>query len=184
MKTDQTRDRFLVSLGFALVISLATVPWMMLTAPVISAAGSLAWLAIPGLAIYIIAIAPRPTRGLTVAVVASSVLLLVTLMTSENTLRLLAAALALGLARSGWLYRRSAGRALVLELGLLLGGLGLASLLAGGSLLTWALAVWGFLMTQSLFFLVSDLRDRKDTAPGDPFEQARAAALRLLETRP
>ncbi len=183
MKTNRTRDRFLSSLGIALLISLATVPWMLLTAPIISVYGSLAWLAIPGLAVYLIVIAPRPTRGLTVALVASSTLLLVTIVTSDYTLRLLAAPLALGIARSGWLYRRSAGRALVLELGLMLGGLGLAHMLAGATVLSWALAVWGFLMTQSLFFLVADLRDREFKTPGDPFEQARTAALRLLETR-
>ena len=180
MNKKTRRDRFLASLGISLVLSLFTLPWMMLTNPVLSTVDSLAWMAIPGLGIYLLVIAPKPSQGLVVAAAASAVLFLITFMTPDPTLRLLAAPLILGLARSGGLYHRSAARGLALEVCWVLSGLWMAHLFAGVSLLSWGLAVWGFLLTQSLFFLVAELEERR-SIEGDPFEQARARALRLMD---
>jgi hypothetical protein len=67
------------------------------------------------------------------------------------------------------------------ELALLLGGLLFARFLAGPSLLSAALALWGFLLMQSFFFLVAGGRSQATARDGDPFEQAHRRALALLE---
>jgi hypothetical protein len=69
-----------------------------------------------------------------------------------------------------------------METCLLAGGLGLSRFLAGPNPLQIALAIWGFFLVQSFFFLVGGVAERAEVAAGlDPFELARARALALLE---
>lgn len=90
-------------------------------------------------------------------------------------------AAALGLARS-ILYRVAPARRVATELMLLGGGLLFARFLIGPSLLSSAVAIWGFLLVQSLFFLLPGIcpHPRPDVA-GDAFEEAHRRALALLE---
>ena len=65
---------------------------------------------------------------------------------------------------------------------LLIGGLALAGHLLGGSHLSFALALWGFLLVQSCFFLVPGMTPLSvERDAGDPFERAYARANSLLE---
>jgi hypothetical protein len=88
----------------------------------------------------------------------------------------------LGVARSGFLYRAAPARAVALEVGLLVGGLVFARFLSATALFPTALAFWGFLLVQSLFFLVAGVRARPPGSRGaDPFEEAYQRATVLLE---
>jgi hypothetical protein len=106
------------------------------------------------------------------------------LMTLGPTLEEMAVALAglLGIARSGVLRVAQPARALLTEAMLLIGGLALAGHLLGGSHLSFALALWGFFLVQSCFFLVPGATPPGVGRPdGDAFERACARANSLLE---
>jgi hypothetical protein len=90
-----------------------------------------------------------------------------------------AAAIVAGI-RSGLLYRARPLRAWAAEAGLGVGGLGLAQLLSGGSLVSISLAVWGYFLVQSVFFLIGGVTARRPEGPIDPFDRARAQLLALL----
>jgi hypothetical protein len=88
----------------------------------------------------------------------------------------------LALCRSVFLYRRSPGRALALELVLGLGGLKLAAWLAGGSLLGIGLGFWAFFLIQGCWFLIAGTAEATQASEGcDTFDAAKTRALRLLE---
>ena len=92
-----------------------------------------------------------------------------------------AAAALVAAVRSGILYRGPQPRLLLLEAVLLLGGLATAKLLASPGVLGIALAVWGYFVVQSLYFLLARPRARAGTAAGDPFESARERLEGLLD---
>ena len=88
----------------------------------------------------------------------------------------------LALSRSGFLYRSQPARALLLEGALSGGGLAFAYAMAGPGLLATALAIWGFFLAQSLFFLAGGVKQRDAEPAGtDPFEKARQRALALMD---
>lgn len=95
------------------------------------------------------------------------------------------AALLIGVCRSGLLYRARPLRALVVEAGLLACGLGLARAVGAPTLLGCAMAIWGFGLVQSCFFLIAGREARGEPIEGiDPFELARDRALALLDEEP
>ena len=74
------------------------------------------------------------------------------------------------------------GRALLVEASLLAAGLAFAKALAGSSVSSVALAVWGFFLVQSLFFLAGGTAARpEEEFAEDPFDRARREAVRLME---
>ena len=78
--------------------------------------------------------------------------------------------------------RAEPARALVIEGGLLATGLALAHLLAGSGFLSLALAVWGFFLVQSLYFLMGGVGRRAEREEAiDPFERAHQQAVRLMD---
>jgi hypothetical protein len=93
----------------------------------------------------------------------------------------LGAAIALGLARSGLLYRSRGARGIAIEALLLGGGLVLARFLMATGVLGPALALWGFFLVQSAFFAIGGPQMREAAVVGDRFESARRRALALLE---
>jgi hypothetical protein len=91
-------------------------------------------------------------------------------------------ALALAVARSAFLYRAAPARAVVVETALAGGGLLFARLLGTRSPLGMALAIWAFFLVQSFFFLLPALGVReRTTGHPDPFEEAHARAMEVLE---
>jgi len=91
------------------------------------------------------------------------------------------AAAIIAVARSAIAQRQRTLRACAIEA--LLGGaaLGVAGFLASGGLLALCLAVWGFFLVQSAYFLIGGRTPRRDAAARDPFERARQRLERLLE---
>ena len=177
------RSRFRASLMLALVISLATIPWLTITAPSLGVLNAIAWLAIPGIAVYLFVIAPRPAVGFMAGTAASVALMGSRLLTSDPSFLIAVICLTLAVTRSMALYRRSPTRALSIELILGIGSLLVARFLGGSSPLSWGLAIWGYLLTHSLYFLIADLETGSAHAStNDAFVTARDQALRLLDT--
>ena len=132
-------------------------------------------------ALYTAGIAPTRARGLTAGGLALLLGLALLACANGGAELAIGAALILSAVRSGLLYRARPARAIVLEAGLLCGGLGLAKFLLTDGLGGVSLALWGFFLVQSLFFLVGGLAVRPEASPRrDPFEHARAQLLSLL----
>lgn len=183
----RTRPGFARSLAFAAAAGLAAVPWLLLAAPVVGRAWSVALLALGCAVAHVVWVAPNPRRALvaggTTALLAALVALAALPLPpgAALTAAVLAAAVLVAVGRSVLLVRRPAARALALEAALLAGGLLAARFLAGPSPLDLGLAVWGFFLVQALYGLVGGGVPRREDAAGDPFERARRRALALME---
>jgi len=174
-------DSFARSAAFAAVAALGWMPWLIATGPLIGSPAARAIYLVGVTALYAGGLAKSPPRRAMVALVAAlagGVLAIIARGTPELCLALAAV---LGVARSGFLHRAAPPRAVAIEAGLLVGGLLFARFLAVGPLAT-ALALWGFLLVQSCFFLVGGIGPRAaDGRHPDPFEDACARATEVLE---
>jgi len=170
------------SLLFGAVAAAAFVPFAILATPILGWSGGLAAYAVICAATYLAGLGATRRQGFA----AAGVLLLlggaIAVIAPTPRDAILAAALALGICRSGLLYRARFGRSLLLEAFLLCAGLGAAAELLGGSTFSAVLAVWIFFVIQSVFFLVGGVASRKEPeAAADPFEAARMRTLELLD---
>ena len=158
------------------------VPWLLVAAPLLGGHRAIAFYLVAVTAAYVTAIAPSLRRGLGAGVVVGMVgagLAALAHTLPELTLGL---GMLLALARSGFLYRARPGRAVALEVGLIGSGLLFARFLAGNSPFSVILAVWGFLLVQSVFFLVGGVGTREPgAARRDPFDAAHDRATALLD---
>lgn len=179
-------ERFGNSLAYAAVAALASVVWVLLTAPWLGASDSRVFFALATLALYPVVIAPDRRRAV-LALLAGGGLAVaalgVGLATGSASAAVVSGGVAMALVRSGWLYRRRPLRAAVLEGALLLGG-GFVAHLLGGGLLGNGLAIWGFFLVQSLYFLAGDTAERPAANTGDPFDSARSRLEELLDEVP
>lgn len=173
------------SLVFAAVAATATAAWLLVGAPVLGGRRALALWLVGLLVAYLAGLVPARRRALPVATLAGLAGLgLLALAPSMSALVLGLAAL-LGVARSVFLCPRRPARAVAAELLLLGGGLVFARALGGPSLHGVLLAVWGFLLVQSCFFLVAGERVRPPRGTErDPFAGAHARLVALLERDP
>jgi hypothetical protein len=162
-----------------------------------AAAGWLAWAVAAGpvvgvwraLVLYLVAttalyVAALPHRARRVVIVLGVAIVALSVAACAGTTAGLAIALAaiVGLARSAFFYRAAPARAVLTELLLLVGGLLFARSLAGPSVPSIALALWGFLLVQSLFFLIPGARARSAAQHHpDPFDEAHRRTEALLE---
>jgi hypothetical protein len=169
---------------FAASAAAGVFPWLLVAAPIVGRFAALALYLVATLAAYLAAIAPDRPRGVRVATAA--VVAGLAFAASASSIAVLAVTLAavLAVGRSVFLYVRSPARAVLVEAALFAGGLSFARFLAGGPVFAVALAVWGFFLVQSLYFLVTDARPRTIARRHpDPFEDAHARALALLDDR-
>ena len=178
-------NTFARSAVFAAVAGFGVTPWLLIAAPLLGMRWALTFYLVALAAISVLAFAPSLRRGLgacaAVAVLGGCVAV------TTRTLPELALGLAalLATARGVLLYRRRSARAVALEVALIGGGLLLARFLAGPSLVSIMLALWGFLLVQSFFFLVPGARVRAPAAPQqDPFDAAHERARALLDGLP
>jgi len=130
---------------------------------------------------YGVSMAPSLRSSLATGLVAGGLGLLLLALPLRLPSVALGSALILALCRSGLLHRASGLRGIALE-GLLQGtGLLLAAFLAGRDPISLAVATWGYLLVQSLYWLVGGIRLRTPEPKGDPFEEARLRLLALLD---
>jgi hypothetical protein len=133
-------------------------------------------------AAYLVGLGANVRQGLVAAALLGISVGTIALVAPSERDIVLAAAIGLGVLRSGLLYRARFARALALEGALLCGGLLIAGRLFDGSLTSTVLAIWSFYLVQSAFFAVAGITARPDHARDvDPFDSARARALALLD---
>ena len=167
---------------FAALAGFGVMPWLLLAGPLLGMRWTLTLYLVAVAAVSVVVFAPSLRRGL--GACAAVALLGGCIAVVTRTLPELALSLGvlLATARGAFLYRRRSVRAVALEAALVGGGLLLARFLAGPSLLSIMLALWGFLLVQSFFFLVPGARARQQTAPQrDPFDAAHARAQALMD---
>jgi hypothetical protein len=174
-------DSFARSVGFAAVAALAVPAAFALAGPYIGVAATWKLAGVAAATLYVLGLAPDRPRRARVAVVASALGLLLLGLPLGVAATLTGAAAIVAVCRSGLIYRSRPSRGLAIEA--LLGGAGLAtaSFLATGSVASFALAVWGYFLVQSGFFLIGGVASRTDPAAIDPFERARRQLDALLE---
>ncbi len=163
------------SLLFAVLSGLASTAYLVTGNP--SGVGAI------GLAVlYLVAIAPSSSRALRIGTLAGVLGLALGLLAPSAEASVVGAAFLVGVLRSGFVYRSRPWRGLAIETLLLSGGFVLATILNGYGPLDTALAVWGFFLVQSLYFLIGGVEHRAATPDGiDPFVKAREEALRLID---
>jgi hypothetical protein len=175
---------FAPGLVFAAVASAALLPLGLLLSPLLGwpHAHAHALLVTGVVAVYTAGLANGASRR--VGSFAAVVLLGLGLQLAGAQLGELAVALtaALAVCRSAVFFRVRPARAAAVEGVLGLAALGMAGFLYGPSALGLALAVWGYLLVQSAWFLVPGARRRADCVPQlDAFEEAERRARGLLE---
>ena len=176
--------KFSSSLIFAAVAGLAAVPYLLVALPAFGLVRTFSIGAVLLVAAYIVVASPSLVRGLRSG--ALTLALGVGLYAlAPGVVVLFASAILLGVVRSGLLYRAKIGRAFAIEAMLFLLATSVAQLLAGSTVQSYGLAVWGFFLVESTFFLFEGARSRAESGSAeDPFERVRREATRLMEEQP
>jgi hypothetical protein len=167
---------------FAALAAAAWVPWLVLVGSVLGGRTALALYLVAVTAVYVAGVGPRRAPRVLVATGAALLGSLLAMVAHSPAELALGLGAILATARSAISYRAAPARAVVTEVALVGGGLLFARTLAGPSAFGVMLAVWGFFLVQSAFFLVGGVQARRHGSTGrDPFEEAHARALALLE---
>ena len=176
--------KFISSLVFAAVAGLTAVPYLLVALPGLGLIRTLAIGSSVSVAAYIVVVSPSLVRGLRYG--ALTLVLGVGLYAlAPEVVALFASAMLLGIVRSGLLYGAKIGRALAIEAMLFVLATSVAQLLAGSTVQSYGLAVWGFFLVESAFFLFEGASPRAGSGSAeDPFERARREATRLMEEQP
>jgi hypothetical protein len=167
-------------IAFAAVAAAAWCPWWLVVAPALGIRRALALFLTGTATVYVAGLGSSRRAGLaTAAAVAlgGAVLLTITHTTAEFAVGL---AVLIAAARSGILYQSRPARALALEAALITGGLVFARFLATPTPLGAMLALWGFLLVQSLYFVVGGIKTAGAGPHRDPFDDAHDRAVVLL----
>jgi len=174
---------FAGSLVYGFVAALAAVPYLMVTRPLFGTSTALASFYVAAAVAYVGLIAPGWSRGVRIGLLAAALGLGIVLLAPNPTVALAGTLVLVGLMRSGFLFRwKGPARALVIELSVLGGGLALARVLDGEGALGLALAVWGFFLVQSVYFLIGGIGRRGGPVDEvDPFQHAYREANRLMD---
>lgn len=168
------------SIAFAVVAAIGWIPWAVIAAPLIGVGGAHALYLIGVVAFYVGGLVEQGMARLRVTFIVGLAGAGVALAAGTTTMLVIGLTLVLGVARSGFLYPTDPSRAVVREALLLVSGLCLARFVSGPFLPSTALALWSFLLVQSLFFLVPREAGRARPRP-DPFDEARRRTLELLQ---
>ncbi|HSF19579.1 MAG TPA: hypothetical protein VLK65_28915 [Vicinamibacteria bacterium] len=173
---------FARSLGYGVVAALAMTPFLLLFGPIFGRGNAMALASVLAVSGYVAVVASSRVQGLRVGLLAFVAGMLLLGLAEPPTV-LLGAGVLLSILRSGFLFRSKPARALLVEGSLLGAGLLLARLLAsGGEALSFSLALWGFFLVQSLFYLVGGVSTAGPTPTAeDPFARACREAARLME---
>jgi hypothetical protein len=173
-------NTFARSAAFAAAAALGWFPWAVVTGPIVG--GWSAW------RLYVVGVTTLYVAGLETGLMAAALTAavgvgLAAVARTPGELAIGMAAM-LGVARSGLARRAGPARAVAIEVGLLACGLVFAGFLAGRSPVAVALALWGFFLVQSFYFLVGGTAARSAGRwRADPFEEAYARATAVLDGR-
>jgi hypothetical protein len=168
---------------FAALAASCWLPWAVLVAPFIGVSNARALYLVGIATLYVAGLSPRTARRVT-ATTMTAVAGLVLLVAFRTTGAVVSGlAILVGIARSVFLYRTAPARAVAREVLLLGGGLAFARFLAGATPASTALALWGFWLVQSFFFLAGDGAPARPSVRNgvDPFDEAYRRAIALLE---
>jgi hypothetical protein len=139
------------------------------------------YLALAG-TLYTAGLAPTLRRSLCVGCAMGGLSLLLLSVSRDLVEVALGMALLLAGFRSFSLHQSGGLRTIAVEAALGLGGVALAGVAYGPGPVGIALAIWGYFLVQSIFFLVGGLRTRSlRPSDEDPFDRARSQLLALLE---
>jgi hypothetical protein len=175
-------NTFFRSAVFGVVAAAGWLPWIAVAGPIAGVWNARALYLIGVTTVYVGGLSPRGARRMTTALVVGLIAAAIAFAARSTAELSIGLAVILGIARSAFLYRSTPARAVVREVALLVGGLVFARFLAGPSLGSTGLAIWGFVLVQSLFFLTSSSGARPAVSRlTDPFEEAHRRALALLE---
>ena len=167
-------DSFGRSAAFAACAALGWLPWIVL-------GGSRALYLVGVTSVYVAGLGGPIARRVPAAMLTAFAGVAV-LLAGDAAVLFVGLAVLLAVARSAFLYRAAPARAVVVETALAGGGLVFARLLAARSPLGTTLAIWGFFLVQSFFFLLAGVRVRATpTDHPDAFEAAHARAMEVLE---
>ena len=167
---------------FAALAGISVLPWLIIAGPLLGMRWALTVYLVALTVTAVTALAPSLRRGLGAGLIVALLASCLALAMPTLSELVLGLAVLFGIARAVFLYRRRPTRAVAVEIALVGGGLLFARFLAGPSLASIVLAVWGFLLVQSFFFLVGGVRPRERAAPQhDPFDAAYECARALLD---
>lgn len=169
------------SVLFGAVAAAAFAPFALTVGPLLGGQWVLVGFAALVVPLYLTGLGDTRRRGVAAAVFASALIAMIAIFDTTPRDALVAVALALGLARSGLAHPGSFVRAVVVESLLLVGGLSVSSALVGNSTLSVVLAIWGFFLVQSVFFLLAAARSTVPRGLVDPFDEARDRANAILD---
>lgn len=175
-------NNFSRSVLFAALAAGGVLPWLMLARPIFGAEQALVFYLVGVVSAYLGGVAPRRGRRVAVFVAAACAAVGVALAARTTTELVLGLGALLAIGRSAFLYQPTAVRAAITEAVLVGGGLIFARFLIGHSLVALVLALWGFFLVQSLYFLVGGVRPRAGAGRHpDPFQDAYGRAMALLD---
>lgn len=181
-------NTFARSALFAALAAAGCLPWALVASPIVGPWNAQALYLIGTTALYLAGLPPgsaggppAPPRAMRTALVGGLAAAGLAVLARTTTELAIALAALLGIVRSGFLYRAAPARAAAIEITLLVGGLVFARFLAGSSPPSTSLALWGFLLVQSVFFLIAGRRRLAAVHEIDPFEAAYRRALVLLD---
>jgi len=175
------RSAFAKSLWFAVCAAGVLPLWLLVVRPICGAERAVGAYFVAVAAAYLGSIAPTRGRALAVAILAMAVGGLAALLTRAPGELVLVLAVLVAVARSGFLYRCTPARGVVVEAIVTGGGLLFARFLCGPSVAALVLSLWGFFLAQSLYVLLSATTATKVARHPDPFQDAYGRALALLD---
>jgi hypothetical protein len=157
--------------------------WSLLADSILGAGFAMSLYLVAVTSLYVAGCGPHWTRGIVAGAVAGFLGMLLLSFAWRTSEVAIGAAFILGVCRSVIIWRPGPVRGLVVEFALVTGGLLFARVVNFPGPLGAAFSIWAFFLLQSVFFLLPGAEPRRnDSAPGlDPFDQARARAMALLD---
>lgn len=170
------------SLLFAGAAGLASYPLALLLTPFFGWWGAPALVFTVWIVLYTAGLVRGPGHRALAAVALLSLALVLNAVDASFQSVAVALGAALGVTRSGFVFRTRPLRGFAIELAIGAAALGMLVFFGGSGPGATALGVWGYFLIQSGYFLVGGrrARDAADAAL-DPFEEARRQAERILE---
>jgi hypothetical protein len=174
-------DSFFGTIAFGGAAAAIWLPFQLAVAPLVGTFAAAQIYLGATATLYAAALAPRAIRpGVAAIAGLASAALCFAVPNLAGTAAGLTAVVALS--RSLLVKRSQPARALAVEAVVGAAALALASFLAQGPWLSFALAIWGFFLMQSLFFLAgTELRGSNTPAGVDPFDSAVREAFAILD---